>query len=594
MEHNHKMSEELKNRFKDRWTYVLIYVFFFIIALMAPPGGDDFAQAMWYKKSIPSLIDFFMAWDGYYGRVSSFFADAFLGYFRPMWYLLSPLVYVLILDCIYKIINCNASGRTNIVYLIMLLCFSKAARAETQFWLIGNVNYFFCICIMCIYIYCFVSDLRKKTVCFFETEKLDMVIYFVYGFMGALWIENLSIAFSSLVVLLGVFAWTKKNKVSKRVLAGNIGVVLGTVFLLTSGSLRVRVNTNTSLFQQIEVNLPVVMYHLVGSCLLLYMIFSCIILLAVGKKKLTFSFIFMKYMYIVANVSVILIGAAYYIGKDLGGYFSDFLLFKNIYYMMEKRIYGLGFVLEVVILIILFVTAFKAEISEILLPLYISAAASVAPMVLDPSARTLVYAQCIVIVIALYWFCKIEFNKKDEEKILNIVLGILLVIRLDIYFFYLLPAYEITQIREKRISEIQEMSYTEDKNIILKLPVYDDNFVVTLNSLYYAESIKDEYKLDSNVKIIFEDGFNISELDIGYLEELDLFEVELVQCSEEEYNYRFVLYHDGVAVDIIETEKLDKVYFKDVYGIGSYRAECTVVHEASGMVKTSFSNTIYR
>ena len=140
-EYSDKGFTKLRKVIAQYWIFLLIYVIFFVVAVMAPPGGDDFAQAMWYRKTIPSLVNFFSVSNSFYGRIGSFMADAFFGYYRIIWIFFSPLIYVLILTYLCRILNCKSSKMSQLVFLVMLMCFSKGARAQTQFWETGNVNY---------------------------------------------------------------------------------------------------------------------------------------------------------------------------------------------------------------------------------------------------------------------------------------------------------------------------------------------------------------------------------------------------------------------------------------------------------------------
>lgn len=576
------------------WHYILIYIFFFFVALIIPSGGDDWELSTWYKTLIPSLVAAIRAWSYLSGRISVLTGVPFWATYKILWNLVSPFIYCLIIWSIVQILKIKNSIIVIASMFLMLLSLSPMGRAETQFWITGNVSYNFCIAMILTYMYWIIRENENATIRFFDNDKLNMVVYFLFALFTSLWIENLTLAFMTIVFLYSFYTIINKKKFGICLKSGIIGCAIGFIFLYSSIGIESRINHNMTILETVYKNLPLTMEYLIASCLPLYAICASVILIAIWKKVISINNLYLKTLYSIWNIFIILLTVLVQVVQLGKNEYVDMKKLQELPDLLTDS--KIGIAILFLIILSLLIAIFNLNKKHELIILYLAAVISVAPMVLSPGARNMIFAQYVVIALAASLVSNIKFSSHDGKKLFIIIVGIAIFIRIDNYFYYLLSANEITKERVRIIQDyqIESINSQEEEDLILILPVYKDeiNYIANLSRELYASSIIEKYNLNSKTKVLFDDGFLVENVELSAKENSKLnVHVEQYIKYNKEYSYRYILLINGTSIDLVENTVLRDISFK-TYGNGQYQVKCIITDNNSGIQKEFESNVI--
>lgn len=274
-------------------------------------------------------------------------------------------------------------------------------------------------------------------------------------------------------------------------------------------------------------------------------------------------------------------------------------LFDNVVNSMTNAWFNLGFVrniqqsihsnpiiaviITIIVLGTLLIAILLSAIKSIMLSLYISAFFSVAPIIMAPGARNMLFAICVVACIGIYFMSTVQFESPDEKKCFWIFLFFILFLRMENYAFYLKDAFYVEQQRKAIIKSyaIENINSTSAADYYLILPKHSDAFIGNANSTYYADSIINHYKLSPYTKVLFDDGFLVEKIEIK-VDSSNIAKIYIQQVPRygDDFTYYFSIYCDGSLIKTFN-ESFNKEVSVQLEKSGSYVAMCTVKNNTS-------------
>lgn len=571
---------QVKQVVKDNIIFVGILFFWMIVAYCVPTGGDDWEISTWYREDfITTLVGDIKAWGTLNGRVMNNLWDSFFSKYRITWNIVSAIVHVSTLYFVAKIFGYEKKKGTVLYCFLMYLSVADMLRAETQFHVIANISYTICNCMIFMYIYIYYMCDAEEKVVPFQQKKYNLLFWGIYALVVSLWIENLTVGFTGVLIALAIWGFYKKRKWNTMLIGAMIGDAVGCCVMFSSVGIGNRVDSSLSLFETIEQNLPAFLDHLVISNGKVYILFSISIILAIKYGKLMIKNKIIKYGYVLWNLVVVLIFA---IDEALVVLERNYITIDSMK-ILRNELHSGGIITLVFSLLVLFsiiVAIVYSTKCEKMLVLYFSAFMSVAPMILSPGARNMLFAIWVVIAIAGYYLSTVIVEGRDKVLILKLCLGVLIFLRVEEYSFHLLEAVEVEKERKTLIEEYKVRSRyaqnVDDYTIIL--PRMSEAFVGNFNSDYYTPGIITYYGLPEETIVLFEDDFLVREFEIVPIDK-DKIQIVLDQYERygNEYVYYFTIMCDGEVV--LETESIDSCVEVICEEDGIYSAECLITNK---------------
>lgn len=221
--------QKIKNYIKKNWYFIVIFLIFFVLNIFFPFSGDDYAWGS--KIGIERLKTFFQ---DYNGRYAGNLLVLLITRSKVLRATIESIFFSLIIININKIINRKNSIFALLAIFLLLLMPIEILR-ESVVWASGFSNYVPPICLVLIYIH--------KNNYLFEDKKLinnhkfiDFICYLVIGFVGALFIENITIYITILSIFVVIYEYIKRRKVSIHNIAYLIGAFGGLITMFTNGA----------------------------------------------------------------------------------------------------------------------------------------------------------------------------------------------------------------------------------------------------------------------------------------------------------------------------------------------------------------------
>lgn len=562
-----------------------------LVAICVPVGGDDWDVSNWHKIGLDStLLGMIRAWTYFTGRILNNFGDAVFSHYKLLWNFFSAFIHTITLYFVAKSLHFHRNKWAIIFSFIMTIYVSIQLRAEVQFHVTGNVSYTICTCMIFIFIYLINKSGHGKKTTIFDNIYLDIISWMFLGLCTSLWIENLTLCFFSILLLFDIFHIIKHKKLNHILLGGTIGAILGSciMFSCTSG-IKNRIDYSMTLFETIQKNIFSLLNHLVISNLNIYALFSFAILLAILKQKLVIKNRILKILYVLINLCILIVTLLdnltylaivnYY---NISGNFSKIIHEKNAF----------SIIFSFIILLSILIAVLLCNEKHFFLILYIAAFISVAPMILAPGSRNMLFALWVVIAISGYFISLLGFEKKDEKKLFTFLIGILLILRIENYAWNLQKAVSIEKDRNNIIAsyKVNCMKAQNDTDYFLILPMMSDAFIGNMNSTYYSASIINYHNLPLNTKILFDDGFLIYNTELQIDDREGKVTINQFDRFEQDFLYTFDIKCDDSSIYFFEGTNPECRFM--VEGEGLYHAECGVTNLQTGEIKNFTSNSI--
>lgn len=590
---------EYINKFKEftkrNWVFILVYTFFLYVVIRQPVGGDDWEMGTWSQGGIiQTLFKMINAWSTFNGRIMHNTAVSFFDFYRGIYIVLFPLVCVGNLYLLSKIFEFKKNVVGYLSMFVMLLSISKGMRAEIFFHMNASIPYNICLLIILTCIYYVVNEKTEKALNLWEKPFLNNITIALLTFIASLWIENLTITLLAFNILWCLNSLLKLKKITSFSIYATIGNLLGTSIILTSIGVSNRINEGTQQAGILETainNIPAVLSMLVTSQLGLYFIYIIIMLTLLFTKKLRIHNRLVRITYLLFLTLSGFIIALYGFTLVLKNIYIqsasvlNYAIWENFFNLYSSKPIPLLFNILLIASFLIPVYYYKNRSRAVIL--YLSSIMSVAPMVLYPGSRNMIFTIFILIGLTGYFATELQFKCKDARKAVLIVAIALLFVQMENYIFVLEKSAPITSIRKALIEDYKLRSIqgrlADDECLVL--PSYSNDFIYNLNDNYYAESLKKYYNLSPNTAVVFDDGilakkitYTSNELEYTFKTELYIAAYDLYDTSK--YQYTYWITKDGQ--DFYKSEKSNNSEFSITFtDYGLYIVNCKVEDERS-------------
>ncbi len=221
--------KKLKLFFKNNWFYVLIFVLFFGLCFLFPYTGDDWAWGS--RIGLERLETWFKDYNGRYAGnllvlliTRSVIVRSFV----------ESICFTFIVYLMNKIIN----KKNNLlgIFIVFLLCLMPMdIFRQSVVWASGFSNYVPPILLFLVYIYCN-SYLFEDKIINKKKSIFVLFLYLILGFVGALFIENITIYIFILGGFVCLYELFRTKKISLHNIFYFIGVLLGTGLMFSNGA----------------------------------------------------------------------------------------------------------------------------------------------------------------------------------------------------------------------------------------------------------------------------------------------------------------------------------------------------------------------
>lgn len=562
----------MKKFIKDYYVYILIFLIFLAIGIFVPTGGDDWEISSWYNKEglFGLLCKSVYMWTFYNGRIMNNFFDMFISKYPFLWAIISALIHTGTIIILLKIFKLEKNPKNVILFTALVLSVSSFFRVEVQLHKIGNISYAIPAFMIFSLIYILLNNNTVK-------NKYNNILILLLSFASSLWIENLTISLFCFLIILFIYNF-RCNKENKGVIYAFIGCVLACLIMFSSIGFLNRFSSSTgssSLVTLFTSNFPNILSSITMTENILYIVYLICAFVSISNKKGKLIIILKMYL---------LIMLSYLILFTLLNIFSNYsyvisLLYGKLFNIFMNPNGTITMILSCTLLlsipIILYINFYKNEKFNILMLFYVLSLFSVAPMFISPGERNLILLIYSLIVIIVNLFN--EFNKSFKfKKTMLILLVAFLLFRLENYHFVLHNAHLV---EKDRISAINNYKNSSDSNILV-LPMFDNNIIGNLNSDYYKASIINYYKLPTNTKIFFDDGFILQDIDVKKQKNNYLFYINLL--GKNNYTYNVKIYEAESDVLLFEESNNTNIFYYDFQSSKKYIISATVMNDKYG------------
>lgn len=570
---------------ENKWKigYLIIFIFFLIMNVFVPIGGDDWEISSWYNT--PGLINLFgksvFAWIGFNGRIIHNFMTMFLDNYGILWIITSAAVYTLTIYILLKFFKLEKNHYAQLLMLLLFLMVPLNFRMEVQFHRNANIPYSFGTLNVFYLLYLINNHINNDNSGGVEHSKdwLSYLGIFLLALCSALWIENITIASFLIISLLFIKNIVKNKKIDKYTAFALLGSFIGSVILFSSPGFWNRYNNTTggnSFIYLLKNNIPLLLESITFSMKEVYLLFSIISIIVLWKKsKKNLSDIILQIYFIFLNV--LIIGYIFLYNFSHGSTFLMELSSKyNFIFFNSHHLISLLIMISMLLSLLIMIYKMFGNMKNNGIILYLLSLFSMIPMILSPGYRN--YILCIysifIIIVNIFSILNIQEQSKNFKKLFSIILGLLLFIRVEAYVNILSDAYNVTTIRKQiifdyKLKQIKNFGYFED---YLILPTYDKNFIDNLNSNYYTNSITNYYGLNKNTKILFDDGFIYQTIIINKKD--NSFEINIKALSKDIDRYHLKIYKQGKL--IFDQEKNNSIFEFNFQQNGEYLLNCTI------------------
>ena len=222
--------ENMKKFIKNNWYYILIYIVFFVLCILFPYTGDDWAWGA--QEGVERLKTFFSNYNGRYGGNLLVMLITRSVCIRAI---LESLSFTYLIYLINRIIN-KENKKIGILVIFLLSIMPIDILRQSVVWASGYANYVPPIIFSLMFInrntYLFkdkIKDERKNSV-------WALLLFALIGFVGALFIENITIYVCIVALFTCIYEFVKTKKVKFHNIGYLIGSVAGAICMFTNGA----------------------------------------------------------------------------------------------------------------------------------------------------------------------------------------------------------------------------------------------------------------------------------------------------------------------------------------------------------------------
>ena len=587
------MEEKTKSPLKwlkTYWVYIVIYVLFLYISFTSPRSGDDWEISGWYRDGfISTSFAMVRAFTYLNGRIANNIFDSFFAYYEFFWKIISPLVFTSIIFLSGILFNYHKKIFPTIVNLIIVLSVSNNIRKETFVWLVGNVSYIFVIPFILLYFNILFNKFEPLLMKTFNNKALNLVLVGFLAFFVGIWIENITLGFLSINLLILLYWLVLRTKPSKYLYSGLAGSLLSCLVLFSTPERSETLKVSFSgLFRRVLSNFPGVIDNVVVQNQVIYLIFIVVFLSLLyskrnSNKRKVFTVISLIYALFMMSVILLrqlllLLTENWYVNA-VNAYTRVNSLFFDV-----SRPFSLIFCsLLIVFIFIVLVTSGQKEKS---LAIYILGVASAGFMIISPylGARTFSLFIILLGAIIAYLASEIKTCTEDIWRIAKVALILFTIVQIEKHLYWGRYTNRIENIRLQAIEEFRSgvNNGTIDDSDWLILPAFDTDAVMGNANPgpydFHMQPFKEYHNLPLTTNVVFDDGFGVKNLKAEQVDGL-LYKLEITPLNDiSDYTYTFIVESiDGV---IYQSNILNENYnYFKFPGSGIYSINCLLQND---------------
>ena len=213
------------------YRYLLLFLFFFIIACFMPLSGDD-----WHNYTVGNLglhriigqtLGMYFDWEG---RLASRILINLLTYHKLLFNLLEAFF---ISGCIYLMNNLFKPKNEKLFFLLtvwLFLLLENKIFTQTILWVAGSITYLFPTLLIFSYLFLYYHYILEKT----TYPKIIYIVFSLASLALAMFVENIAFAFVLLNFLLIINYYFQKKLVNKLLVVNSCFSLLGALIMFFS------------------------------------------------------------------------------------------------------------------------------------------------------------------------------------------------------------------------------------------------------------------------------------------------------------------------------------------------------------------------
>lgn len=441
-----KLKKTLKNRLFCYCT--LIFIFFLIISLLMPYGGDDWNNLLDGKdNSLITTIHIAMA--NYLTFEGRFFSRIFVGFFVPkqvLWSIFNALLMVFIFYVIVKIIK--PKNKIILPLLVIALLFIDYDMfAQIYIWKTGNITYLFPM------FYFFLILFYRKEIFNGEIKKDKWWAYLIFPILAlpfCMFVENVSVGIIVLLFSIVVYTFVKYKKTDVLMLISLIFGIVGLILMLAAPGTNLRLDTTEfatlNIFEKIIYNIPTFINYTYLQNSFLILLFGFVLYYIVRKNIKNKILKLCLYSFIIV---IPFMTAVIYIITPFTGDIKIFwrLLDSSLWYI---NVYWLIYTILLLFILIKYLIKEKKNLLFIILAITNTGAMMISPIW---GGRTAFFTVLMLYITLLLIIDDFEIK---NEKIYFVIMNILISIFMVLFVFYSFYCYFLNKEREEYINYQKE------------------------------------------------------------------------------------------------------------------------------------------
>lgn len=490
------------NKIKQNKFLILLFCIFFVMCLMFPYTGDDWAWGT--NIGLERLETFF---ENYNGRYAGNLLVLLVTRNKFIRALIESTSFTLIVKLIEMITSQNTHRQySNIILSIILLAIMPITIfRQTITWASGFANYVLPIIFILYFIYknkYLIDDSNYSAIC----SKKDIILFLLIGFITSLFIENLTIYNLLLSISLILYEKLKFKKYNLRNIFYATGSFIGTITMFSNGAYTNIMNNSDTyrtiqhsniIFNALKTYVCDISNYIFIDNIILYIILSILLLCLINKKSNSNNKTRLFALLNNSSIVIVLLFLVNIIYTNLPNNSSIFL--TNKYTLLYSTILGILF--SIAYLYIITTCISNSLYKKKLLFYFFSIIAMNLPLlIISPIGPRLFLSTYIFIILIIQDL--LNALKFDTDKFLKYLKVICLILILYLFLIYF-NIFMVNCKRETYILDFNSKSSTTNNLELPALPYEEYLHGANPTDETFQYRFKNFYGIDQSVEINF-------------------------------------------------------------------------------------------
>ena len=497
---------------QNNFFYILIFFFFLTINYLSTPIFDDWEVSMWFNNSNGNILSvlthgIYYFWEYMNGRALTNVTMMVFTYFHSLWNIISAVIFVFIAIVFNnKIVNRNPKFTLPLT-LFFLTSISSGIRMETYSYISAHIAFIFAFALTLLFYLSIKKQLLQKN------SWLTLILFSLFAFIIASWVENLGIGFTAVLLFANLCFWFKNKRINPLLVLTFLASCLGLLFLFTSPGMRnVRdvYNETKGLFGTFKLSFPQNINLFLYQNKPIFAILSLLsfLLIKTNNIKVNNRFFTICYLILMIGISIVLIIPL--IPPYLSG-FNTLSIYINKYFfsgLINETIFWFIFILSFIIPIY-----YLKKNRKLAFFTYIYTIFSLLPLFFISQSGNRIIAVPVISysMLAIIFATQIVIKKTEIWKATHYILIFAVFLRLVNWLYIYTSIKKVQTIRESIFKEVmisQSLQKWDYKNDIIRMPKFDSNQVLNsgvskIGEFHYLPFLR-YYHLNPDTQIIFE------------------------------------------------------------------------------------------